>query len=257
MPSNVDIFDVMNMISQGALENVWTTLPAKIVTYDHETQKAVVQPLIKYRARDGDNNPDGLADMALISSVLVVQPSTPEGIVSFPIKAGWNVWLHFCSRSLDNYGIGDGENPIDPKDYRVHQYSDCFATIGATTFPNAIGSDPSDFVIRFNVGTEQECKVSMEPSGKIKMVSPIMIETNSPDVVVNATNSATVNTEVATITASDNVTIDSPQTTITGELRVDQGISVGDDVQTDSGVSLISSKVIGNLGKLTSPLQPI
>jgi len=113
MPSNPDIFDVMSMMSQGALENVYTTLPAKIISYDHATQKAVIQPLIKRRDRDGDNSADGLVDMALISGVLVVQPSTPEGIVSFPIKAGWNVWLHFCSRSIDNYMFGDGKAPID------------------------------------------------------------------------------------------------------------------------------------------------
>ena len=58
------------MMSQGAPERMSTQhLPAKIVSYDHGTQKAVVQPLIKHRDRDGDNSADGLVDMALISGV--------------------------------------------------------------------------------------------------------------------------------------------------------------------------------------------
>lgn len=258
MPSNVDIFDVMAMMSQGALENVYTTLPAKIVSYDHGTQKAIVQPLIKRRDRDGDNSTDGLVDMAMISGVLVIQPSTPEGIVCFPIKAGWNVLLHFCSRSIDNYMYGDGSVPIDPQDYRVHQYSDCFATIGATTFPNAIGSDPSDFVVRFNVGTANENKVSLRANGDVQVDTPTKF-------IVNATGNVEVNTSAdAIVNASGNMTatiggdttIDCGQTTLTGDLRVDGEISSGGDVHTDAGISLENSKMIGNLGKLTSKMLP-
>lgn len=254
MPSNVDIFDVMSMMSQGSLENVYTTLPAKVVSYDHVTQKAVVQPLVKRRDRDGDNSADGLVDMALISGVLVIQPSTPEGIVCFPIKAGWNVLLHFCSRSIDNYMFGDGKVPIDPQDYRVHQYSDCFATIGATTFPNAIGSDPSDFVIRFNVGTANENKVSLRANGDVTVDTPTKFIVNATgNVEVNTSADAIVNVSGnMTATVGGDTTIDCGQTTLTGDLRVDGEISSGGDMITDAGSSANTHKHVANLGKPSS-----
>lgn len=246
MPSNVDIFDVMSMMSQGSLENVYTTLPAKIISYDDKTQKATVLPTIKRRDRDGDNNKGGLVDMALISGVLVVQPATPEGCVFFPIKTGFPVWLHFCSRSLDNYMYGDGVTPVDPQDYRVHNYSDCFATIGATSFPSALGSDPNDFVIKFNVNTGSECKLTMKPSGDVLIDTPTKVIVNAGgDVEVNASGNMTA-------TIGGDTTIDCGQTTITGEVRIDGGLSVGSDVQTDAGFSANNHKHVANLGKPSS-----
>lgn len=242
------------MMSQGSMENVYTTLPAKIIEYDLTTQKAVVQPTILRRDRDADNSEEGLTSMALISGVLVVQPSTPEGCVFFPIKAGFPVWLHFCSRSLDNYMYGDGVTPIDPQDYRVHQYSDCFATIGATSFPNAIGSHPDDFVIRFNVGTGQECKLSLKPSGDVVLDTPTKFIVNATgNVEVTTSADAIVNVSGnMTATIGGDTTIDCGQTTITGEVRIDGGLSVGNDVQTDAGFSANNHKHIGNQGKPTS-----
>ena len=259
MSANVDIFDIMSMKSQEGLANIYTTLPAKIISYDDKTQKAVVQPTIKRRDRDGDAESKGLVDMSVISGVLVMQPATPEGMVSFPIKAGFPVLLHFCSRSIDNYMYGDGVSPVDPQDYRVHQYSDCFATIGATTFPKAIGTDPSDFVIRFNVGTANENKVSLRANGDVTVDTPTKFVVNATgNVEVNTSADAIVNVSGdMTATVGGDTTIDCGQTTLTGDLRVDGEISSGGDVHTDAGISLEKSKVIGNLGKLTSPLQPV
>jgi phage baseplate assembly protein gpV len=254
MSDKIEMNDLLSMAVNNRLEGLYVTLPAKVVSYDNATQKAVVQPLIKHRDRDGDNNTLGLVDMPVISGVLVIQPATPEGCVFFPIKAGWNVLLHFCSKSIDNYLDGSGESPVDPQDYRLHQYSDCFATIGMSTFSNALGSDPSDFVIRFNVGTANENKVALHANGDVTVDTPTKF-------IVNATGNVEVNTSAdAIVNASGNMTatiggdttIDCGQTTITGDLRVDGEVSTGGDVETDAGFSANNHVHIANLGKPSS-----
>ena len=112
-------------------------------------------------------------------------------------------------------------------------------------FSRAVGSDSSDLRLIMNLGTSNECSVSLKPSGEVVIDSP-------STVTVNATSEVVVNTATATVNASDSVTIDSPQTTCTGELRVNGGISPGSDVETDAGFSANNHKHLGNLGRLTS-----
>lgn len=58
-----------------------------------------------------------------------------------------------------------------------------------------------------------------------------------------------------TITTQEYI-VDAPQSTFTGEVRIDQGLSVGDDVVTDLGISHNDHPHTGNLGRPTSPPLP-
>lgn len=258
MADKVELPDILAMAIGNKLDGVFTTLPAMVVSYDDATQKAVVQPIIKRRDRDGDNNAEGLVDMAPISGVPILFPSVFNGGLFFPIKPKQNILLHFCSRNIDNYMLSQGEATVDPQSYRTHNYSDCFATIGLTTFPKALGSDPSDCVLVFNSDTSSENKITLKANGDVVVDTPTKF-------IVNATGNVEVNTEAdavvnaggnTTITSGGDTTIDCGQTTITGELRVDGGISVGNDVNSDMGISLNQHTHIGNLGSPTSPPTP-
>ena len=254
MVDKVELPDLLGMAIGNKMDGVFTTLPAMVVSYDDATQKAVVQPLIKRRDRDGDNNAEGLVDMAVISGVPILFPSVFNGGLFFPIKPKQNILLHFCSRSIDNYMISQGDATVDPQSYRTHNYSDCFATIGMTTFPKALGSDPSDCVLVFNSDTANENKITLKANGDVVADTPAKF-------IINATGNVEVNTDAdaivnaggnTTITSGGDTTIDCGQTTITGEVRIDGGLSVGSDVQTDAGFSANTHKHIGNLSKPTS-----
>jgi len=171
---------------------------------------------------------------------------------------GDEVLLGFFERSVDNYLYSDGSKPIDPQDYRKHDYNDAVAIIGLNTFKSALGMHPENTVLMMNVGTGQECKLSLKPSGDVVLDTPTKF-------IVNATGNVEVNTSAdavvsvsgnMTATVGGNTTIDCGQTTITGNLRVDGEVSTGGDVHTDAGISLENSKMIGNLGKLTSKMLP-
>lgn len=240
--------DLMTNMVESAisyhLEDLHTFLPAKIIEIDYTTRKVSVQPLIKKKKRDGDSDAKGLQDMAILINVPLIVPASKLAIISIPAKVGDEVLVGFFERSVDNYLYGDGNTPVDPKDYRRHDYNDAVAIVGLNTFSNALEMHPEDLVIKMNATLANECTISFKPNGDIVVKSPTKIYNEAPII------ESTCNT--ALITASESVTVDSPQTTITNELRVGGGISVGNDVQTDAGFSANNHKHIGNLGKPTS-----
>lgn len=238
--------DLMQSVVDANLKSVNTSIPARIIEItDYKQQKATVQPLVQERSRDVGKNPKGLQDMPVLQNVPIIFPSASFGSLTFPIKAGDIVCLMFSQRSIDNFLYTDGSSPVDPDDYRKHNYNDAYAIAGLYPFSKALGIDPDNAVFKMNSGTGNEVKISLTPSGDVIIDSPTKV-------TVNATSDVEVNTETATINASGSVTIDSPQTTMTGELRVDGGVSIGSDVETDAGFSGNTHKHIGNLSKPTS-----
>lgn len=226
-----EVFDLM-------IGEMHQHLPAKVIKYDASTRKATVQPLIKYRDRSAGVDSKGLVDMPVIQGVSVMMLGTDESLINVPVKVGSKVMLCFSSKAGDTFKLSNNEQTVDPDDDRIFDVNDCYCIpVAPMAFSRAVGSDSSDLRLIMNLGTGNECSVSLKPSG---------------DVVVDSPTKLIVNAPVAEINASDSVTIDSPQTTCTGNLRVDQDIYVGNDVSCDSGVTLLTHKVIGNLGKPTS-----
>ena len=253
--------ELIEAIIEHFLRDVHTILPAKIIEVtDYAQQKATIQPLIKERRRDAPWNPKALSDMALLQNVPIIFPSGNSGMLSMPVKAGDIVLLVFSERSIDNFLYSDGSKPVDPDDYRTHNYSDAFCIAGLNPFSKALGIHPENTVLKMNSGTSKEVKISFLPSGDFNVDSPTQIVmtatndviVNTTTATVNATDLVEVNTKVANINASESVTIDSPLVTCTNDLRVGGGVSIANDVQTDAGFSGNTHKHIGNLSKETS-----
>ena len=244
---------VENAISYH-LEDLHTLLPARIVEIDYKTRKVSVQPSIKKKKRDGDNDAKGLQDMAIIQNIPLIVPASRLAIISIPAKVGDEVLVGFFERSVDTYLFSDGATPVDPKDYRRHDYNDAVAIVGLNTFQNALEMHPEDLVIKMNATLANECTISLKPSGDVVVDTPTKFIVNAKgNVEVNTSADAIVNASGnLTATIGGDTTIDCGQTTITGEVRIDGGLSVGADVNTDAGFSANNHKHIGNLSKPTS-----
>ncbi len=147
---------VENAISYH-LEDLHTLLPARIVEIDYKTRKVSVQPSIKKKKRDGDNDAKGLQDMAIIQNIPLIVPASRLAIISIPAKVGDEVLVGFFERSVDTYLFSDGATPVDPKDYRRHDYNDAVAIVGLNTFQNALEMHPEDLVIKMNATLANEC----------------------------------------------------------------------------------------------------
>jgi hypothetical protein len=249
MPA-VTIDTLVEMVFDNRVSDIHQCLPAKVVSYDPSTQKATVQPLIKYRDRTAGEDSNGLVDRALIQNVPVVMFGTDQCIISVPVKVGSKVLVIFSSADVDTFLLSDNSSTVDPNSVQMYGYKDCFAMpFAPIPFSKAIGSDPSDLVFKMNVGTGNENKVTLKESGDVVVDSPTKF-------IVNAAQEVNVTAPIAKINASDHVTITSPTTTCTGNLRVGGGVSVANDVQTDAGFSANTHKHIGNLGKVTSSFVP-
>ena len=232
-----------------------TCLPARIISLSYDLQKATVQPMVKARYTDGDGDPsNGVKEMASIPSVPLIFMGSKHATMTFPVEVGDMVWVMFSERSLDAFKYSDGKSPIDPRDLRMHDYSDAVALCGLFTYPTALGIHQTDTVIRMNAGQSNETKISLKPNGDIVADSSAKFIVNSQsDTVVNSSANVAVNVSgTTTVTSSGLVKIDAANTTITGSLRVDGGVSVGADVSTDAGITLKTHKHVGNLGHPTS-----
>src|SRR5690606_8963428 len=65
------------------LANVHTCLPAQIISYDYQKQKAQVKPVISKRWTDGN-----FSEMPIINGVPVIFPSSGGASLTFPVKEG-------------------------------------------------------------------------------------------------------------------------------------------------------------------------
>lgn len=250
--------DLMTNMVESAisyhLEDLHTLLPARIVEIDYKTRKVSVQPSIKKKKRDGDNDAKGLQDMAIIQNIPLIVPASRLAIISIPAKVGDEVLVGFFERSVDTYLFSDGATPVDPKDYRRHDYNDAVAIVGLNTFQNALEMHPEDLVIKMNATLANECTISFKPNGDVVVDTPTKFIVNAKgNVEVNTSADAIVNVSGnMTATIGGDTTIDCGQTTITGEVRIDGGLSVGNDVNTDAGFSANTHVHTGNLGRPTS-----
>ena len=231
--------DLIEDIVNNYLSELHTSLPARIVTYDHATQNASVLPLIKRRYFDAGNNTDGLVDMPIIEGVPVIFPSANTGILTFPIKQGDIVLLVFCERSIDNWVFSDGSEPVDPQDLRKHNYSDAFCIPGLYPFSKALGSHETDTVLRFNVGTANENKISLKPNGDVQIDTPAKLIVNATsnveittqaDAIVNVSGNADVNVTGSTTVDSNGVTVNSSTSTFNGDVQVNGTLTATTDV---------------------------
>lgn len=143
---------------EDMLQSVYTSLPAVVIDYDADIQTATVQPLINWTDDDGVVNKD-----APIATVPVIMPSAGGGIISFPVKKGDTVLLHFSMRSIDSWMEGDGSQSTPPED-RLHDVNDAFAIPGLYPKQNSLQTNADDVEIKFKGN-----RVTLKANGDIEI----------------------------------------------------------------------------------------
>lgn len=98
-------------------ENLDNTIPAQIISYDPNSNRATVQPLIAILDQAGNK-----IQRAPISNILVHRPGGNGFFISFPVKAGDFGWLHATDR--DYSLMMQSEKTEAPNTERFHSFSD-------------------------------------------------------------------------------------------------------------------------------------
>lgn len=117
-PSNDDsLAGVMREVFKKQLQNIDGQLPAQVVSYDRNSNTAVVQPLITRLTTDGQPH-----ERATISSLPVLALGGGGFYVNFPLKPGDRGWIEASDRDISLFMQGGGM--AQPNTLRMHSFSD-------------------------------------------------------------------------------------------------------------------------------------
>jgi hypothetical protein len=119
-----------------------TSMPAKIISYNAATNRAIVKPDLPKRLASGE-----ALESPQVVEVPVLFPASGGGKASmtFPLKPGDGVMLVIQQRSLEGWLDGKNTMPDDPRQFDL---SDSVAIAGCQ--PSGIVGDPDNVVLKFD-----------------------------------------------------------------------------------------------------------
>jgi hypothetical protein len=188
------------------LKEVHTTIPGSIVSFDPVTQSAEVQISIRriYIANQADGTETKTpVEVPMLINVPVIFLRGGGWCITFPVKPNDECIVHFSERAIDTWRKnGDIQNP---KDWRMHDYSDAICQVGLSSEPNVITNfDNTNMQIRNEEG----------------------------DVSITINEDKSINVE------SLSVNINSASATFTGNLQVDGDINVSGSADIGGSIDI-------------------
>ncbi len=159
--ANPILQDVIRLAVDSRIAGVHTSLPGRIEEYDHETQKARVQPLIKKKYLDGR-----VESLPAVDHVPVIWPRT-TGVggacvsFTFPVRKGDLCLLFFTERALENWLTLGGEQ--EPGDSRKYDLTDAVALMGLSPFSLKSKAENNDDVLLTYSGDGHERRIQISP----------------------------------------------------------------------------------------------
>lgn len=188
---SITLKDTIQSNVEKYLNDMYTAIPAQVLSYDATLQEVEVQPAINEIYMDGQKAVRGAK-----SKVPVIFPSAGGGILSFPIQAGDTVLLIYSMRNIDDWLAGDG-NTVDPSTLRKFSENDCVALVGLTPSAKLLNPNPDDVELKFN-----DNRITLKANGDVEVVtaSKLSVSNDSEELIslmselIQAVSDITVNT---------------------------------------------------------------
>jgi hypothetical protein len=220
----------LRMALESHASQIWTALPAVVVSVNLTAQTVVVQPSIQGSVASPDGKTQ-LVNLPVLVDVPIVWPKAGGFALTFPVAAGDEVLVVFSARCIDSWWQSGGVGA--PAEARMHDLSDGFAILAPTSQPKKLANVSSSNVqLRNYAGTTL---VEITPDGKANIVGASEINMTAPNVKVNGTLNVT-----GAITQSGGAVAVGGAMTVTGGLDVG-GIAFASHkhtgVQTGGGTS--------------------
>ena len=171
-----DLIGTFRHILGKFLQGVDDMLPAKVISYDRATNRAVVQPLVMLLTTDNKT-----VQRPAVASVPVIQYGGGGFVISAPIKAGNLGWIKANDRDISLF-LQSFKNSA-PNTVRKHSFSDAVFIPDVMTGYTIDGEDTDNLVIQSLDGST---KISVGDSG-IKLVS-VSVEITSSTLTHNGKN---------------------------------------------------------------------
>lgn len=139
-PLDPTLTDVLSLLKRSVQADVRTHIPARVITYNVDTQEASVSveslTVIPNRNDPTDRNAETVLPPIRIDGVQVAWQRTAAGYVTFPLLPGDTGYLEIFDRSIDTWrkaGVA-----ADPGLDHMHNLSDCVFVPGLWSKVNPI-----------------------------------------------------------------------------------------------------------------------
>lgn len=185
---------------EGGQSKIWTALPGIVQSFDASRMVAVVQPAINGVVRD-QNGVFNSIQLPLLLDCPVFFPSGGGVTLTFPVSKGDECLVVFASRCIDSWWAQGGIQ--GQAELRMHDLSDGFCLPGVRSQPRKFNVSTTGAQLRTDDG---EAFIELDPSSHNVIV-------NTPGNVTSISNNATVN-------ASGETVINSPQIILNGAVTV-------------------------------------
>lgn len=121
----------------GALADVWTSLPGKVISYDATKQTAAIQVCVQAKVLSKDGVWSDLV-LSPCEDVPVCFPGGGGFTMTFPIAAGDEGIITFAARCIDGWFQQGGSQP--QAELRMHDPSDGMFIPGIRSQPRKLGN---------------------------------------------------------------------------------------------------------------------
>lgn len=151
----------------------YTSIPAVVDSYDP------LECTINAQISISDIDTDGVIRIPpILDRVPLLLPSTGSSAITFPVKKGDKIILHFCHSNIETFFTQNKENfenVTDPRTLRKHDINDCFATLGLRTYDDTVIKRDGTLDIYHN-----NSRITISEDGKLE------IEIKNPDTGVDS-----------------------------------------------------------------------
>jgi hypothetical protein len=151
---------------RSELMRTYICQPARVISYDADTQKASIELMIKkqyvYNDENGTSRP-------VLEDVPVFNLRGDDGnrFIHFPVEKDDLGTAFFCDRSLEVYLGGDGSKAQLPNDTRIHDISDAIFFAGVVPFAKALANVNNNDIIFKN----SDLLMKLKKDGKISIAN--------------------------------------------------------------------------------------
>lgn len=220
---------------------IWTALPGIIQSIDMEKMTCVVQPALQsivFGQSTGTKN----NNMPLLVDCPVQFPAGGQTTITFPVKKGDECLVVFSSRCIDSWWQSGGIQP--QAEMRMHDLSDGFVFLGFRCVPRVIPNISTTAVqVRSDDG---KAFIELNPTTYgITITTPKKVTVNCDNAEVNCDSTCNVNAGTSCTIKTPSTTIDSSQTTITGNTTIEGNLEVASNVIIGGNEIVAGNVVVG------------
>lgn len=221
-PANDDsLLGALNTVLRKFLQNVDNALPARIVSYDRDANRAVVQPMVAMLTTDGATVP-----RAQIQGVPVLLLGGGGHMLSFNLKPGDMGWIHASDRDISLFM--QSFTNAKPNTIRFHSFEDSLFIPDAMRDFTINGEDAENVVLQTLDGkyrvtiwddrvkiTADDTTVEMK-TGTVEIKAPVSITAQAPNIFLNGnvTSNGGPGTPNLALTASNSIALNAPNIAI-------------------------------------------